>query len=179
MREPTIAKNYAQALFDLGESRGETARYAQVMAALADVIRTEEHVRVVLESPRVTKEQKGRILERALKRLAPAGLTRFLAAVLKRNRQALLPVIADQFLALVDHKMGRVHAHVTLAREADKALRDAVRRALSEALDKEVIPHFRSDPEILGGVIVRVGDRIFDGSLRRRMVTLRRQMLGR
>ena len=178
MREPTVAKNYAQALFELGEERGETVRYAELMEALGDVIRTEERVRAVLDSPRVTKTQKIAILESALEDIAPPGLTRFLGAVVRRNRQGILPAIADQLIALVDHKMGRVHALVTLAREPGKSLRDAVQKRLGQVLDGEIIPHFRADPAILGGVIVRVGDRIHDGSLRRRMVVLRRQMLG-
>ena len=65
-----------------------------------------------------------------------------------------------------------------MAREPDMALQEVVKSKLSEALGKEVIPHFRSDPGILGGLIVRVGDRIMDGSVRRRMVTLRRKLLG-
>lgn len=178
MREPTIARNYAQALFELGERRGETAAYTDLMEALADVIRTEERVRLMLESPRVPKAQKITILERALEDLAPDGLQRFLGAVIKRHRQGMLPAIADEYHRLVDHKMGRVHAHVTLVRDPDKSLEQIVRRRLDEVLSKEVIPHFRSDPAILGGVIVRVGDRIYDGSIRRRMVALKRQMLG-
>ena len=178
MREPTIARNYAQALFELGEQRGETAEYADLMDALASTIRGEERVRSVLESPRVRKTQKIAILERALEDLAPDGLQRFLWAVIRRNRQRILPAITDEFLALVDHKMGRVHAHVTLARDPDKSLKDIVRRRLGAVLTKDVIPHYRADPEILGGVIVRVGDRIYDGSLRRRMIALRRRMLG-
>lgn len=178
MREPTIARNYAQALLELGEQRTETAVYADLMEALADVIRTEERVRVVLESPRVPKPQKIAILGRALEGLAPDGFQRFLWAVIKRHRQGMLPAIAVEYHRLVDHKMGRVHAHVTLVRDPDESLEQIVRRRLDEALAKEVIPHFRSDPTILGGVIVRVGDRIYDGSVRRRMVALRRQMLG-
>ncbi len=64
-----------------------------------------------------------------------------------------------------------------MARTPDRALQDAVRKSLSAVLGKEVIAHYREDPDILGGVIVRVGDRVMDGSLRRRLKILRKQML--
>jgi F-type H+-transporting ATPase subunit delta len=71
----------------------------------------------------------------------------------------------------------RVHAGVTLSLEADATLRRQVIAKLEAALGKEVRAHFRADPGILGGVMVRVGDRVFDGTLRRRMNVLRRKML--
>ncbi len=108
---------------------------------------------------------------------APERFLRFLEAVIRRGRQGLLPAIGREYLALVDHKFNRVHAGVTLAREPDAKLQAAVRRKLGDVLGKEVIPHFRTDAAILGGLIVRVGDRIMDGSLRRRLVALRHKLL--
>ena len=103
---------------------------------------------------------------------------KFLGAVVKRGRQGIFPAIAKEYLALVDKKFNRVHAGVTMARDPDLALQQVVKQSLSQVLGMEVIPHFRSDPAILGGLVVRVGDRIMDGSVRRRMVTLRRKLLG-
>jgi len=65
-----------------------------------------------------------------------------------------------------------------LAHAADPALQAEITRRLSEALGKTVIPHFRMDTALLGGIVVRVGDRVIDGSVRRRMKVLRRAMLG-
>lgn len=177
MREPTIARNYAEALFRAGERSGETQRIADLMEALAFAIATEQTVRVVLETPRVPKTTKQAIMRRALEEHAPEQFIRFIEAVIKRGRQGILPAISEAYLALVDEKFNRVHAGVTMAREPDKALQKAVRTKLSEVIGKDVIPHFRTDPSILGGLIVRVGDRIMDGSLRRKMVALKRRML--
>ncbi len=177
MREPTIARNYAQALFEVSERLGKTERIADLMEALAGAIVEEQLVAVVLESPRVPKATKQLIFRRALERRAPEQFIRFLEAVIKRGRQSIIPTITEQYLALVNEKFNRVHAGVTVAREPDKTLQRAISVKLSEAIGKEVIPHFRTDPSILGGLIVRVGDRIMDGSLRRKMVTLKRRML--
>lgn len=177
MRDPTIARNYAEALFELGERLNETGRFADLMAALSTAILSDRKIRVVIESPRVPKNVKQRILEAALKDHAPPQFLRFLGAVIKRSRQELLPIINDEYSVLVDDKFNRLRAGVTLAREPDEALKEAVRVKLSQATGKEVIPHFRTDPEILGGLILRLRDRIIDGSLRRRMMTLKRQLL--
>lgn len=177
MREPTIARNYAQALFELGERSGETELFADLTEALAGAITSQPKVRVVLESPRVHKKKKLEILRHALADYAPESFIRFLQAVVKRGRQGMFPAIGREYLALVDEKFNRVHAGVTLAREPDKALQESVRAKLSEVFGKEVIPHFRADPTILGGLILRMGDRIIDGSIRRRMAALRRQLL--
>jgi len=177
VRETTIARNYAEALFQLGEWTNESERFGDLIEGVGGAIEADESIRVVLESPNVTKAAKQELLARALKNRAPDSFIRFLKAVIKRGRQGIIPAIARQYLDLLDVKFNRVHASVAMARTPDQALRDAVRKSLSEVLGKEVITHYREDPRILGGVIVRVGDRVMDGSLRRRLKILRRQML--
>jgi len=177
LREATIARNYAEALFESGEQSGDTERYADLMKAIADSIRTDDTIRHVLESPRVPKHVKQDVLSNALEDYAPKPFIKFLAAVVKRGRQTILTAICDEYMDLVDEKSNRIHAVITLAREPDQAVQEAVKQRLSVVIGKEVIPHYRTDPDILGGLIVRVGDRIMDGSLRRRMVSLRSKLL--
>lgn len=178
MRSVTIARNYAEALFDLGERSGQTSRYAELIDAVAGAIETSPEVQSVLMSPRVPKAAKARLLGAALKDV-PREFVLFLQALVKRGRQQLLREIASEYLALLDVKLNRVRAGVVLARPADEALRRSIAEALSRQLGKEVIPSFSVDPEILGGTIVRIGERIHDGSIRRRMTKLRRQLLAR
>jgi F-type H+-transporting ATPase subunit delta len=177
VRDPTIARNYAEALFELGERGGETEHFLTVMTALAGAIELEPAVRVAIESPRVPKATKEQLLRNALEGVVSESFLRFLAAVIKRGRQGLLPLINTEYVALVDEKLQRVRAGVTLAREPDEALRNAIRERLRDVTGKDVILRFRKDPAILGGVILRIGDRIIDGSLRRRMARLRQHLL--
>jgi len=103
----------------------------------------------------------------------------FLQAVVKRGRQQLLRPIAQEYLTLLDVKFNRIRAGVTVARTPDDALRQAIADGLARALGKDVIADFRVDPAILGGTVVRVGERVYDGSVRRRMMKLRRALLSR
>jgi F-type H+-transporting ATPase subunit delta len=82
-------------------------------------------------------------------------------------------------MQLLDYKMDRVRAGITLARTPDEKLQRSIQELLSRQLDKQVIATYSVDPEILGGAIIRVGDRVLDGSVRRRMTRLRRQLLAR
>jgi len=177
VRDPTIARNYAEALFALGERIGRSGELADLMVGLATAMETDPRVRAALESPRVPRGKKVAVLEGAFSAVAPPEFVRFLAAVVKRGRQYLLPIIATEYVALVDEAAGRVRVGVTLAREPDEALQATVKEQLGKVLGKEVVPTYRTDPSILGGLILRVGDRIVDGSLRRRLARLRRQLL--
>ncbi|HXI64980.1 MAG TPA: ATP synthase F1 subunit delta [Gemmatimonadales bacterium] len=180
MKSTTIARNYAEALQLAAEAEGEpaiAARYGRLLEALAGAIQADERIAVALDSPRVSKAAKSDLLERGLGRVAPAPFVRFLQAVVRRGRQGLLAEIAQQYDALQDLKLNRVHAGVTLAHEPDGRLEKQIVEGLTAALGKEVRAHFRADRAILGGVVVRVGDRIYDGSVRRKLAVLRRRML--
>ena len=114
---------------------------------------------------------------RALKGEAPAEFVRFLQAVVRRRRQGLLGEIALEYQVLLDTQLNRVHAGVTLTEEPDARTEKQIVERLTKALGREVRAYFRTDPRILGGVVVRVGDRILDGSVRRRLTALQRRML--
>jgi F-type H+-transporting ATPase subunit delta len=176
LRSETIARNYAETLFELGERDGNTERYADLLDAVAAAIEQTPRVQAVLMSPKVPKSEKARILAGALQE-TPREFVLFLQAMIKRGRQQLLREVATEYLGLLDEKLDRVRAGVTLARTPDERLKRAIQDALSRQLGKQVIPAFTVDPEILGGTIVRVGERVLDGSVRRRMTKLRRQLL--
>jgi len=177
VRDSTIARNYAEALFDAGERAKLTEQFADLIEAVAGAIDADERVRIVLESPRVHKEQKQALLARALRGKAPDQFVRFLSAIIKRGRQGLIAAVSTEYLNLVDIKFNRVHAGITVAREPDETLQREIRERLSRILGQEVIPHFSLEPGILGGLIVRVGDRVMDGSIRRKLLRLRKGML--
>ena len=171
MKSVTVARNYAEALFAAGD------QFGPVLDAIAGAIASDERIGTALESPRVSKTAKSQILEKALKGEAPREFVRFLQAVVRRGRQGLLGEIAQAYQVLLDEKLDRVHAGVTLASEADARTQQQVVERLTKALGREVRAYFRFDPRILGGVVVRVGDRIFDGSVRRRLTAVQRRML--
>lgn len=177
MREPTIAKNYAETLLVLAQKANDIEGWGRKLDALASAIKSDQTLRVFLESPKVDAKKKSAVVGKALATQFPTSFVHFLQAVIKRGRQNIIPAIAIEYATLVDTAVGRVHASVTLARETDEAERASIAAALSKALGKTVVPHVVIDPTILGGVIVRVGDRVRDGSVKRRLALLRQRMV--
>ncbi len=177
MRSGVVARNYAEALLAVAVKADAVERAGDLLDIVAGAISTNPTLSAVMMSPRVRKNVKQDLLARSLKGVAPAGFIPFLNAVIQRGRQGLLPQIGEAYQELADRHFNRVHASVTTAREADEALQKVVTERLSKAIGKTVLAHFHSDAAIVGGVIVRLGDRVLDGSLRRRIQTLRTAML--
>src|SRR5205814_1368653 len=136
-------------------------------------------LRLFLETPRVDANTKNAVLRKALTDRAPSKFVRFVESVVTHRRQMLIPVIAQEYMDLVDQAENRMHANVTVSRDADEKTRKLIAERLSKVFNKTVIPHLSVDPRIIGGVIVRVGDTVMDGSVRRKLASLRNRMLAR
>ncbi len=177
MRETTVARSYAEALFELGQRHRQLEVYADALDVVTGLLETQPAIRTFLESPTVEPAAKKGVLTDALGNRVPRPFLNFLLVVVDKGRQRLLPEVAREYHALLDEHLGRMHVQVTLAREADARTGEEIKAALSAALGRTVLPHFRVDPRIIGGMIVRYGDRVLDGSLRSRLNSLRRQLL--
>ena len=178
MRESTIARTYAEALLELAKRAKDLRGWGAILEGIADAMRRDAKLRAFLETPRVDAASKNAVLRKALTDRAPAKFVRFIESVVTHRRQMLIPVIATEYMDLVDVAENRMHAHVTVARESDSKSSVLIAERLSKVFRKEVVPHVTVDPRIIGGAVVRVGDTVMDGSVRRKLGILRRQMLG-
>ena len=163
MRDETVARNYAEALLELARRREGVETFAVAVADLARVLDEDPRFRSFLETPRVDAAAKKEVIRSAFEGRVPPSLLNFLLVTVDKRRQRLLPTIARQFQLLVDERMGRTHVEVTVARPMDDAELSAITARLSRLLDRTAIPHVRVRPEILGGVVLRTGDTIYDG----------------
>jgi F-type H+-transporting ATPase subunit delta len=176
VRDQTIARNYAAALFEIGQRHDEAGTYAAAFETLGDLL-AEDTVHRFLETPKVEVRDKHTVLQTALGGQVPDRFLHFLMVVVTKGRQALLPVMQTEYRELLDASVGRVHANVTLAREADAEVERRLAERLSQLLGKDVVPHITVNPAILGGLVVRYGDRAMDGSLRRQLLSLKRELM--
>lgn len=180
MRAEAIARNYADTLLALAERHGGQAtaqEYLRAIEDLAALLENEPRVREFLETPRVTGAQKQHALRASLAGRVPDLFLRFALVVLEKGRQSLFREIALAYRDRVDEMLGQVRVHVAISHTPDPALQQEVLRALEARLGKTVIADFTVDPELLGGMVVRVGDQILDGSIRSRAAGLRRRLL--
>ena len=177
MRPVTIARNYAETLFALAEQAGQPEAWGALLEETAAAVSTPS-IEAVLMSPRVTKERKIAIFQEAM-RGAPPRFVLFLAALVRRGRQMMLAQVADEYNTLLDVKLNRVRAGITLARDVDALTRSVIVERLGKAIGKDVIAGFSVDPALLGGVVVKVGDRVYDGSVKKKLAILRQKLVAR
>jgi F-type H+-transporting ATPase subunit delta len=177
MRDTTIARSYAETFLALATKANNLRGWGSMLADVARAMDNDATLRLFLESPRVPAQTKIDVLGKAFQDRMPRLVVRFLQALVRNRRQMLIPEISAEYNDLVDAAEGRMHARVTVASEQTDAEREALGKHLSRLFRKEVVPHIAIDPAIMGGVIVHVGDTVLDGSVRKRLATLRRRMM--
>ena len=177
MRDTTIARNYAETLLVLATRAKDLRGWGKMLTDVATAMREQPALKLFLESPRVSTAQKSEVIGKAFTDRMPRLMLRFIQTMIMHRRQMLIPAVAEEYLNLVDEAEGRIHARVTVAKETDDAGRDAIAAHLSRMFGKEVVPHLTVDPTIMGGVVVHVGDTVLDGSVKKRLASLRRKML--
>ncbi len=177
MRDVTVSKNYAETLFELGRKQGAIEAYGEALDTLARLLDEDPKLRLFLETPRVDDGERKAVVKKAFGGKLPPLVLNFVLVTIDKRRQRLLREISRQYNELVDAHLGREHVEVTLARAADQATEKMIATNLSALLGKEAIPHFRIKPEIIGGLVVRTSDTIYDGSVRRRLDGMRRNLM--
>jgi F-type H+-transporting ATPase subunit delta len=177
MRDATIARNYAEALLTLAGKADDAAGWGKLIRDVANGVEENPTVKLFLESPKISEAQKSDVLFKALGDNVPRHFLRFLQTLVRKRRQMLIPEIAQEYETLLDVHEGRLHANVTVAREASAVDEARIAEQLTRVLGKKVVPHMNVNPAILGGVVVKFGDTVMDGSVRRRLANLRGKML--
>jgi F-type H+-transporting ATPase subunit delta len=173
VRDRTVARNYAEALFELARRNEGVDLYHEAVETLRRVLESDPRFRLFLDTPRIAPGEKKRILKEAFGHF-PAPFVNFLLVTIDKRRQRILPDIALEYRGIYDEHLNRVHADVQVARPLDDATVELVRSRLSGLLGKDTVLNIEVRPEIVGGIIVRAGDVVMDGSLRRRLDRMRR-----
>jgi len=177
VRDETVARSYAATLFTLAERHEGLEAYGTGIETVARLLAEDRKFRLFMETPRIADADRKAVVRRVFGDVLPRELVNFMLITIDKRRQRLLQDIAKQFQAMVDEHEGRIHVEVTVARAVDDTTQEMLATRLSRLLSKRVVPHMRVKPEILGGVVVRTGDTIFDGSVRRRLEGMRRQLM--
>lgn len=177
---PTIiARNYAETLLALAERQGAEAavdEYASAIRHVSEMLQSEPRIREFLDSPRLDAATKKRAVRTAFEGHVPDPFLRFLLVVVEKRRERLLSTIAEEYQQLIDERHGRLRAQITLSHPATPEFEQEIVDALERRYRSTIIPQVRVDPSLIGGAVIRVGDEILDGSLRRRLSTLRRRL---
>jgi len=170
-----IARRYAQALLNLAARDKKTDDVSQGLHDLCGILDAVPDLKLMLHSPEVAAERKSRLLAEMLNHAQPAPLVGQFARYLEsKHRLPLLHEIRDCYGRMADDLMGRAKAQVTVAIDPAPAQRERLLRLCQKLSGgKQVSLSIQVDPGILGGSVVRIGSKVWDGSLRNDLDTIR------
>jgi F-type H+-transporting ATPase subunit delta len=177
-----VAFRYARALADLVTKPGaavETERALAELESFAAAVAGSRPLEHVLLSPVVPPPRKRALIGRLAAGLGLSGLVqRFLYVLVDHRRVALLGDIREAFETEIDARRGLVRVEVASARELTGAQRAALERELARLTGKQPRLKFRLEPELIGGLVARVGSTVYDGSVRGQLAGLRQRLAG-
>lgn len=178
-RHAGLAAPYANALFAIARDRGAVDACERELAALAALVAESPDLARLVASPVLDRAAQARALAAVLERAGADPLVRALVGVAARNRRLYaLPAIARAFARLAAAHRGEVEAAVESARPLPEDLGNRLRETIAAALGRKVALRATVNPGLLGGLLVRVGSTLVDGSLRTRLRTIGNAMKG-
>jgi F-type H+-transporting ATPase subunit delta len=172
-----VAERYASALFELARDDSQIGTIEGELGGVAQMLDESADFRRLVESPVFSAEDQERAIGALAARAGIGGLTgNFLRLVARNRRLFALPGIITAFHEMAARERGEVTAEVTSALPLDDGHVAALKQALKEKLGKDVTLKTRVNPALLGGLIVKVGSRMIDTSLRTRLMTVKTQL---
>lgn len=174
----TVARRYAAALADVVAKNGETEIVKSELGQFQNLMNDAPQLGEVFRNPAVPYNQKARVLESLIEKTKPAKTTaNFLRILLKNARLGDLNAVGARFNAVLEERAGMVTADVTTAEKLSAAQQKELLIKLQNLTGKKVNLNFKIDPEIIGGVVTRIGSTVYDGSVKNQLEQLREKMI--
>ena len=164
---------YAKALLAFGKQAGNLDQLVDELSDVVEVVGEVPGLQAALESPRIANDDKFKLIDKAFSGKVDKSLLNFLKVVGSKSRFDCLGSIAISAREMQDEMAGRIQAVLTSASEIDDSVKNNIAQRLSKVLGKQVSLQSRVDPEILGGMVVRVGDTVYDGSVVNQLAQVR------
>ncbi len=176
MLKGAIARRYAEAMFDLGRKQNKLDQTLEDVRQIAQVF-AHRTLSYLLQEPKISAQRKEKAVRQALAdKVLPTSLNLALLLI-QRGLIEVMPNIARELEQLVLDYKNEAIAKVTTATKIDDAQMALIKKALEQRTGKTILVETSVQPDILGGVIARVGDQVIDGSIRNRLNSLRQQLL--
>ena len=174
----SLARRYANALMQIGAEDGNYERIGREVAKIASALSSSPDLITVLTNPAFTQTERARIMDALLARLGASKVViNFVSLLLDRDRMSALPAIARELDNMIDERAGRVSAVITSATPLSPAEKQQLVATLERLSGKKVTAQTREDPELLGGVVCKLGDVVYDGSLRTQLNSMRQGLV--
>jgi F-type H+-transporting ATPase subunit delta len=174
-----LAERYAVALYDLAETTGKLDEVAKDLRDLKQMIEQSDDLRRMISSPLIGRAAQGKAIRAVLEKAGASDLVlRFVGVIAENRRLFALSQIIGAYLARLAGKRGEVVAEVVSATSLNESQVGAVTDALKRALGSKVVVDLKVDAKLIGGLVVRVGSKLVDNSLRTKLTRLEMAMKG-
>jgi F-type H+-transporting ATPase subunit delta len=175
MPSGSAGRRYAQAIFDLAREQNKVEQWAADLETLAFAF-GQPQVQSFLENPKTPRDRKAQFITQMLDGRVSAEVLNLAQLLVRRERHAYVSAINQDYIRHWNQLRGIVVAQVTTAIPVDTAGQDLIRTRLVELTGQQVTVELKEDPEIIGGLVARVGDTLIDGSVLTRLQNLRKQL---
>lgn len=173
MRNIRVARRYAQAVMDLGAEQKTLDRLAEDFSLLRQALQESWEFRAFLKSPVIGTEKKKTVLRGMFQARLSDSMLAFLDLITEKKREDVLGQIIEEFFNLRDERMGIVNVDVRAAVELSDDHHRGIAKRFESITSKKVRISFSLDKQLKGGFIARIGDTVYDGSVRRQLELLR------
>ena len=179
MSDVTVARRYAQALYQEAEAAGKTEQVDDGVQAVGESLDASRDLGLFFRSPIIAREKKAAVVGTLFDGKVDPLLVRLMQLLIQKGREDILPAVIRQYGALRDERLGVVEAVVETAVTMEYDETEALRKVLEARTGKKVRLRIEVEPALIGGVVVRIGDRVYDGSVQHQLDTLRDQLAER
>lgn len=167
----TIARPYAQAAFDFAKQKGELKSWSELLSGVAAAV-SDDQVSALIASPQVTAGQLQELMQALAGDAAGQHGQNFIRLLIEEHRLVVLPEIAEQFEKLRAEEEKSVDVEVSSAVALDEAYKQKIATALKARLGREIRLHCEVNAALMGGMVIRAGDKVIDGSVRTRLAEM-------
>jgi len=173
----SLARRYAKAVFEIGSTQGDLTKLGQDIRSLAKAMNESAELGHALTNPAIRRSDRRKVVDGLLQTIGVQTASRNLVyLLLDGERMGSLPAISRALDAMIEEKAGRLTAEVVSAKPLDPSQLSQINAALEKLSGKKVSVTTRQDPELLGGVVAKVGDTVYDGSLRTQLRAIRDEL---
>ena len=171
----SLARRYAKAIFQIGQQSVD--KIGTDLKSLADAMKSSPELQSLLSNPAIRRADRRKVIDALLTRIVAAPNTKNLVyLLLDGERLSSLPDISRELAAMIEEKGGRISAEVTSAKPLDAAQLTQITSALEKISGKKVDVVKKEDPALLGGVVAKLGDVVYDGSLKTQLRAIRDEL---
>ncbi|WP_066633987.1 ATP synthase F1 subunit delta [Desulfolucanica intricata] len=177
MLRGAVARRYAQAVFDIAVEGDLLDNLESDLKGIVEIVESSPELQRILYHPQVTATDKKELMDNIFKDEISQVAKNFLFLLIDRRRELFLGDIVAEYINLANQHRNIVEVHVTSAVELADKEKKSLARVLDKLAGKKVQPDYAVDPSLIGGVVVRIGDRVIDGSIKTRLATLKDRLI--